>query len=290
MPSDIAGQLSHTIPEINGVAGSSAPSPLTLANLNSLNGEGNGGVNVYLTSKEGIQALPSWLHGITPGPSHQTDGGTTCAIITVDKGNGMLDAFYFYFYAYNQGDWVFNLPSLEFGDHVGDWEHNMIRFQNGEPQAVWYSQHADGEAFTYAAVQKQGIRPLTFVANGTHADYATSGAHDHTIPDVNLPGGPLEDHCDEGTLWDPTLAAYGYSYANTSNTFTAYSGSASPNWLYFEGHWGDAQLPDSTPGQVDIFGQQKYVAGPTGPIDKVLYRTAVCPDANNCIVRPILTV
>ena len=91
-------------------------------------------------------------------------------------------------------------------------------------------------------------------------------------------------HCDEGTLWDPTLAAYEYSYANTSNTFTPYSGSASPNWLYFEGHWGDAQLPDNASGQVDIFG---YVGGPAGPIDKVLDRTAVCPDANNCIVRPI---
>src|SRR3954453_332222 len=103
MPSDIASQLSHAVPELNGVADSTAPSPLTLDNLNSLNREGNGGVNVYLTSKEGIQALPSWLRGITPGRSHQTDDGTTCAITTVDKGNGVLDAFYFYFYAYNQG-------------------------------------------------------------------------------------------------------------------------------------------------------------------------------------------
>jgi hypothetical protein len=185
------------------------------------------------------------------------------------------------FTPYNQGDWVFNLPSPEFGDHVDGWEHNMIRFQSGEPQAVWYSQHANGEAFTYAAVQKQGIRPLAFVANGSHANYATSGTHDHTIPNVNLPGGPLEYHCDEGTLWDPTLAAYEYSYANTSNTFTLYSGSASPNWLYFEGHWGDTQLPDSALGQVDIFGQRKYVGGPTGPLDKVLDRTAVCLDANS---------
>ena len=175
------------------------------------------------------------------------------------------------------------------GDHVGDWEHNMIRFQDSAPQAIWFSQHANGEAFTYAAVQKQGIRPVVFSANGSHANYATSGIHDHTIPNINLSDGPLEDHCDEGTLWDPTLAAYTYSYANDANAFTPYPGSASPNWLYFEGHWGDAQLPDSTAGQVDIFGQRKYVDGPTGPIDKVLDRTAVCPDANNCIVRPTLT-
>ena len=289
MPSDIGSQLSHTVPEVNGAVDSSAPSPLTLDNLNSLNDQWNGGVDVYLTSKEGIEALPAWLHGITPDTKHQTEGGISCTIITVDHGNGLLDAFYFYFYAYNQGNWVLGLPSLEFGDHVGDWEHNMIRFQDSAPQAIWFSQHANGEAFTYAAVQKQGIRPVVFSANGSHANYATSGIHDHTIPNINLSDGPLEDHCDEGTLWDPTLAAYTYSYANDANAFTPYPGSASPNWLYFEGHWGDAQLPDSTAGQVDIFGQRKYVDGPTGPIDKVLDRTAVCPDANNCIVRPTLT-
>jgi hypothetical protein len=279
--------LAHTIPEVGGVVDSSAPSPLTLDNLNRLNGAGNGGGNVYLTSKEGIEALPAWLNGVRPdAATHRTEGATSCAIITVDKGNGGLDAFYFYFYAYNQGNWVLGLPSLEFGDHVGDWEHNMVRFQNGVPQAVWFSQHAGGEAFTYAAVQKQNLRPVTFVAKGTHANYATAGTHDHTVPDVNLPGGPLEDHCDQGTLWDPTLAAFAYRYDGAA--FAPYSGSPSPDWLDFAGHWGDAQLPDGAPGQVDILGQAKYVDGPTGPVDKVLNRTAVCPDARKCPVRSAL--
>lgn len=39
-----------------------------------------------------------------------------------------------------------------------DWEHNMVRFANGTPTAVWYSQHSNGEAFTYDAVQKSGLR------------------------------------------------------------------------------------------------------------------------------------
>jgi len=34
----------------------------------------------------------------------------------------------------------------------------MIRFQNGIPQAVWLSQHQGGQAFTYNAVQKNGLR------------------------------------------------------------------------------------------------------------------------------------
>lgn len=34
----------------------------------------------------------------------------------------------------------------------------MIRFSNGQPEAIWYSQHANGEAFTYGAVEKEGKR------------------------------------------------------------------------------------------------------------------------------------
>jgi hypothetical protein len=148
MPSDLAGQLTHTIPEINETVDSTAPNPVTLGNLNDLNEVGNGGVNVYLTSKEGIEALPTWFGGVTPNSaSHETVGATSCAIITVDKGNGLLDAFFFHFYAYNRGDWVLNLQALEFGDHVGDWEHNMVRFQDGVPQAVWYSQHCKYPSF-----------------------------------------------------------------------------------------------------------------------------------------------
>jgi hypothetical protein len=30
----------------------------------------------------------------------------------------------------------------------------MIRFINGEPKYVWFSQHANGEAFTFSALQK----------------------------------------------------------------------------------------------------------------------------------------
>lgn len=54
----------------------------------------------------------------------------------------------------------------------------MIRFKDGEPQAIWYSQHEYGEAFTYDAVHKIGKRPIGFSAKGSHANYAVSGSHD----------------------------------------------------------------------------------------------------------------
>lgn len=51
----------------------------------------------------------------------------------------------------------------------------MIRFSNGTPQAIWYSQHSSGQAFTYHAVEKQSRRPISYSANGTHANYASPG-------------------------------------------------------------------------------------------------------------------
>jgi hypothetical protein len=136
-------------------------------------------------------------------------------------------------------------------------------------------------------------QPVVYIANGTHANYATSGTHDHTIPNVNLPKGPVQDYTAKGPLWDPVLSAYWFSYDVTSQQFTAYDSSTPVNWLYYLGRWGDKQYPDSDPRQegiLDISGLYKYTSGPTGPIDKQLNRTDVCPDNGNaCIVRPILT-
>lgn len=169
----------------------------------------------------------------------------------------------------------------------------MVRFQNGKPTAVWFSQHAFGEAFTYDAVEKQGLRPVAYSANGSHANYAIKGTHDHTIPGFNLPEGPLEDTTDQGTLWDPTLSAYYYSYDALARTFTAYDPPSPTAWLSYVGRWGDEEYPDSDPRQHKILGidaSAKFSSGPTGPEDKQLNRTNVCPTSSDalCIVRTSL--
>ncbi len=76
-------------------------------------------------------------------------------LIVVDKGDGVVDAFWFFFYSYNLGNAVFN---IRFGNHVGDWEHTVVRFQYGEPKAVFFSEHSFGEAYTWDAVEKSGQR------------------------------------------------------------------------------------------------------------------------------------
>ncbi|KAJ5797914.1 uncharacterized protein N7503_007210 [Penicillium pulvis] len=278
-PSDLQAQLDNTTPEVNWTAVAGAPSPLTLENLDKLNDLGN--TSVYLTTSGGIAQTPqpSWWDGITPDSNGRTGNATGCAIVVVNHGAGKVDAFYFYFYAYNKGDKVLG---LEFGDHIGDWEHNMIRFVNGTPQAVWFSQHASGQAFTYNALEKDGLRPYAFSANGTHANYAIVGQHDHTIPGLNLPAGLLLDYTDKGVLWDPTLNAYAYTYDPATATFASDTSASYPvPWLNFNGQWGDAQPV----GEPSIFGEAKYVAGPNGPKFKTLDRTHVCP-STPCIVLP----
>ncbi|EON68972.1 hypothetical protein W97_08230 [Coniosporium apollinis CBS 100218] len=284
MPSDIGAQVANTQPEVNFEVVAGAPNPLTLDNLDQLNPLG--GKDVYLTSKVDITTNPAWLNGARPDSSGKISGATPCVVIVNDKGSGNVDAFYMYFWANNWGGEVLG---KNLGNHVGDFEHNMIRFQNGVPKAVWYSQHGNGQAFKYSTVKKSGLRPLVYVSKGSHALYAITGKHDHTIPNLNLPFGLLVDHTDAGIKWDPLLSTWYYTYDGASSTFAARSEGVPTAWLYFEGRWGDREYPKSDPRQKEFFGVPKYSSGPTGPKDKQLNREKVCPDNGQlCIVRNIL--
>jgi hypothetical protein len=179
-PSDLGAQLQHIQPQVKFKPVSGGPDILTLDNVNELNEFGN--ANVYLTSTDNPTTYPDWLGGVKPDDSGKTNGAKSCAIIVNDHGSGLVDVFYMYFYAFNWGGLY--LDYMTIGNHVGDWEHNMVRyaiwkisgtcftqalanpctfdrrFQDGAPQAVWYSQHANGEAFMYSVVEKysDGLR------------------------------------------------------------------------------------------------------------------------------------
>ncbi|KAF2791963.1 hypothetical protein K505DRAFT_308528 [Melanomma pulvis-pyrius CBS 109.77] len=301
LPSSLAAHLTHTRPQI-AFADTAVPSPPpTLSNLDQLNTVGsNGGTDVYLSSYDDITTNPKWVEGIMPDENGGTGDEKTSAIIVVEKGyldgkekGKVVDVFYFYFWSFNWGGVVLG---NQLGDHVGDWEHNMIRFVDGAPKYVWYSQHANGEAYTFAALKKDaaGKRPLVYAANGSHALYPTPGTHDHTLPNLNLPFALLlVDDTDPGPLYDPILTSYYYTYtppppATPSSTgtpapaltpFTPFAPNDPISYLTFRGRWGDAEFPAADARQRDLLGNKKFVGGPTGPADKGLERREVWPES-----------
>ena len=104
-PSDIAAQLAHTSPRQNlkVLPAESLPSPLTLDNLDQLNALGTGGTDIFLTSNDDVSKNPAWLRGVTLDSEGGVNNAKTCVIIVAEKGNGIVDVFYVYFYAYNWG-------------------------------------------------------------------------------------------------------------------------------------------------------------------------------------------
>ncbi|KAF2134832.1 vacuolar sorting-associated protein-like protein [Dothidotthia symphoricarpi CBS 119687] len=316
-PCDMQDHLIHTTPHLNYTALQAVDDHPNLSNLADLNRWGR---FVYLQSDDNVEDYPEWLGGEVniPNPPNRRDkdanwkrdghregqieeedeeilqtqrrrlmgkkvvGGKSDApavLIVVPKDDGVVDAFWFFFYSYNLGPTVFN---VRFGNHVGDWEHTAVRFQNGVPKAVYYSEHAAGSAYTWDAVEKIGKRPVSYSAIGTHAMYATPGVHPYA-----LPGGILHDVTDRGPLWDPVQNMYSFTYDYKSDHIvpSTLSPNVPVNWFYFGGHWGDKFYPLSDPRQYRFLGQYHYVNGPLGPRFKNLGRQTICIGSGECVIK-----
>lgn len=155
-------------------------------------------------------------------------------LVILEKPDNITDAFWFYFYSYNLGPAPFN---IRFGNHVGDWEHSLVRFQNGLPKAIFCSAHSGGLSYAYNAVEKGGQkqkRPVLYSAMGSHAMYATPGRHPYI-----LPFGILADVTDRGPLWDPSLNYKAFWY-NTTITHDADAKSLPA----FPSHNSTGEIPD----------------------------------------------
>ena len=176
-PCDMKDHLLHVTPELNYTPIEGLP-PLNLSNLDQPN-RFEKGRDVFLTSNDNVEDRPDWLSGQVNIPDDYADdsrkygsdsqatspkfgtrsqGGHSDApavLVTIDKGDGIVDAFWFFFYSYNLGNVVFN---VRFGNHIGDWEHTLVRFQHGKPKIVFVSEHFFGSAYSYSAVEKIGKR------------------------------------------------------------------------------------------------------------------------------------
>jgi hypothetical protein len=236
-------------------------------------------------------------------------GGRSTApafLIVVPKEDGIVDAFWFFFYSFNLGQKVFN---IRFGNHLGDWEHTAVRFQNGQPIEVFLSEHEWGDAYTWNAIEKYipaqdgsgtmigtwsnktaslvAKRPVVYSAIGSHAMYGTPGLQPYI-----LPFGILHDETDRGPLWDPTLNLQSYTYdpANQKLRASLLNPKSPTGWFDFAGHWGEKYLKLGDARQYRLAGQYHYVNGPLGPKFKNLGRSTVCQNAGKpCNVKTFMT-
>lgn len=314
-PGDIAEHLVHTTPYAGFAPLTDCDSPYNLTNLDELNKFGKG---VYLKSNDNAEDRPDWLHGVKNIPRRpdgsipellsddspntiteelrrrnrrrslvkdpSSPGGRSdapVALVVVPKDDGILDAFWFFFYPYNRGN---SVAGIRFGDHIGDWEHTLVRFRHGVPEAAFFSEHFFGQAYEWQALEKRGRRPVGFSGVGTHAMYAAAGMHNYI-----LPFGLLHDQTDRGPLWDPALNAVTYTYDADKDILRASTRNprAPTGWFNFLGHWGDAQYPMSDSRQYRFATEYHYVSGPLGPRYKNLRRKHVCqqPEGTFCNVR-----
>lgn len=174
-PSDMQEHLKHITPTVRyDVVPEQYRKPgiNDLLELNKL--DGKRGWKLYLKSDDDIEDMPAWLtseYGIPvfPDDDEQKDvsqlgsmepkrnytvGGRSsgpAVLMVIDKGNGVIDAMWHFFYSYNLGNGVFG---IRFGNHVGDWEHTVMRFHNGTPVEMFLSEHAGGVSYTYEAMEK----------------------------------------------------------------------------------------------------------------------------------------
>ena len=122
-PSDIAKHVKKTHPAQNFTT-LLPNSKFTLDNLSDLN-KLNNSKHIFLTAikdneKKGDEIkIRKFLHGKEPdAKTLQTHRAESAAVIVVEKDDGIVDAFYMYFYSFNAGPHALGHVA---GNHVGDW-------------------------------------------------------------------------------------------------------------------------------------------------------------------------
>jgi lysophospholipase L1-like esterase len=154
----------------------------------------------------------------------------------------------------------FVIAGLTCFDHQSDWEGVTIVLDGDAPGkpplAVSYAQHDGVVRYTWPALQrlwdggdrdrfgkrvKTGIRPLVFVANGTHASYPTSCAERHCrvggVPGIPATR-PIKEASHDGLKeWPPAEAASCPTFC-LSALPTRNGGADAARWNAFSGFWG----------------------------------------------------
>jgi hypothetical protein len=197
---------------------------------------------------EGTAASPCYAQAEAAHPATPTVYG---AAFRVGK---RIELQYWLWYPYN--DYSPTVPAGEFWQvHEGDWEAvSVVLDLRGKPLLVGYSQHDEGVRRDWLRAPKRGLRPLSYVAIGSHANYPTPGTHRFDprvvepffISIIEQSGFQPVDHTATGRLVRPTLV-------RVSRT--------APPWMGFAGRWGEDSYIRAPGGVPTAYAS----TGPPGP-------------------------
>lgn len=147
----------------------------------------------------------------------------------VEKEFKYLDLTYFIFTPYNKAK---EILGIEFGNHIGDWEHVSVRLapytENGKtyyrPVIAEFSAHSFRNYYAWDEVQTvEETHPVVYTAEGSHGMWKDSGVHVY----VDAVVVKLTDDCNEGYAWDlwKDGAVETYSYDALTQTGKGVGGS-----------------------------------------------------------------
>jgi hypothetical protein len=142
---------------------------------------------------------------------------------------------YRWFYFFNDYRLLGVLPV---GVHEGDWEMVQLRLDRAgtAPDLALYTQHRTAQRREWAAVRRDGERPLVYVARGSHGCYFTPGTRWT---------GAWFDHADGRTRrGEQTLVVTGDDPADA--------------WITWPGRWGGSNPRRGPLGRLDA-------SSPPGP-------------------------
>lgn len=175
-----------------------------------------------------LQPPDDAVHG---GSSNPADWRVYVHVKASKRVAGAVDLQYWFFYPYN--DWVATV------NHEADWERvTLVVTGEGELKGAWYANHNGGEWHLPSALTLTSDgRPVVFVADGSHASYATAGEFSHGpgFSDRTFADGPV------WRTWE--------NWVNVGERDAIRNGQ---NFLRYGGRWGEV-------------GQTDFTSGPQGP-------------------------
>jgi hypothetical protein len=196
--------------------------------------------------------------------------GARCYAFWTEKDFNNIDLSYWQFCPYNYGKVVLG---MEFGDHVGDWEHVTVRLSKFTYQGITYVKptmaalpyHSSISLYQWNEITKvTGTNHvIAYSAKESHGMWKDAGNHVYQ----NIVVAQLTDVCSAGTAMDCWNILNTYEF--TPGTLTG-RGLGTTVWpSYFD---VDYDNPDSNsvyrwgnPGEGSAFGQPILADGPAGP-------------------------